>query len=50
MSRLPVDGFPESNGHGRREAGYNVAGRQSNLLVVASKTVTPEALKAQLIE
>jgi hypothetical protein len=30
--------------------GYNVAGRQSNLLVVASKTVTPEQLKSQLIE
>lgn len=50
MSRLPVDGFPESNGHGRRAPGYNVAGRQSNLLVVASKTVTPEELKKQLIE
>ena len=50
MSRLPLDGFPESNGHGRREPGYNVAGRQSNLLVVASKTVTPEQLKASLIE
>jgi TldD protein len=50
MSRLPVDGFPESNGHGRRQPGFNVAGRQSNLLVVASKTVTPEQLKTQLIE
>jgi TldD protein len=50
MSRLPVDGFPKSNGHGRRAEGYNVAGRQSNLLVVASKTVTPEELKKQLIE
>jgi len=50
MSRLPIDGFPESNGHGRRAAGYNVAGRQSNLLVVASKTVTPEELKNKLIE
>jgi TldD protein len=50
MSRLPVDGFPVSNGHGRRAPGYNVAGRQSNLLVVASKTVTSEQLKSQLIE
>jgi TldD protein len=49
MSRLPVDGFPESNGHGRRSGGYNVAGRQSNLLVVASKTVTPDELKKLLI-
>jgi predicted Zn-dependent protease len=50
MSRLPLDGFPESNGHGRRAPGFNVAGRQSNLLVTASKTVTHEELKAQLIE
>jgi predicted Zn-dependent protease len=50
MSRLPVDGFPKSNGHGRRAPGYNVAGRQSNLLVVASKTVSLAELKNQLIE
>jgi TldD protein len=49
MSRLPVDGFPESNGHGRRASGFAVAGRQSNLLVVASQTVTPEELKKKLI-
>lgn len=50
MSRLPIDGSPVSNGHGRRAPGYNVAGRQSNLLVVASKTVSPEELKKQLID
>jgi predicted Zn-dependent protease len=50
MSRLPVDGFPKSNGHGRRYPGRNVAGRQSNLLVTASVTVTPEQLKSQLID
>ena len=50
MSRLPVDGFPESNGHGRRDITRPVAGRQSNLLVVASQTVTPEELKKKLIE
>ena len=50
MSRLPIDGFPESNGHGRRAPGYNVAGRQSNLLVVASQTVSHEQLKKMLIE
>ena len=49
MSRLPVDGFPESNGHGRRAPGYNVAGRQSNLIVTASQTVTPAELKSRLI-
>jgi TldD protein len=37
----PIDGFPESNGHGRKGPFYApVAGRQSNLLVVASLTVT----------
>jgi predicted Zn-dependent protease len=50
MSRLPVDGFPESNGHGRRAVGFNVAGRQSNFLVTASKTVSPEELKKMLIQ
>ena len=50
MSRLPVDGFPESNGHGRRAIMRPVAGRQSNLLVMASQTVTPEELKKKLIE
>src|ERR1051326_4815676 len=50
MSRLPVDGFPVSNGHGRRAVGRNVAGRQSNLLVTASTTVTPEQLKGMLMD
>jgi predicted Zn-dependent protease len=50
MSRLPLDGFPESNGHGRRQPGFSVAGRQSNLLVEASKTVTRDRLKQLLIE
>ena len=50
MSRLPVDGFPESNGHGRRGPNFAATGRQSNLLVMASQTVTPEALKQKLID
>jgi TldD protein len=50
MSRLPVDGFPVSNGHGRHAPGYNIAGRQSNLLVQASKTVSNDELKKLLIE
>jgi predicted Zn-dependent protease len=50
MSRLPLDGFPESNGHARRAPGFTPAGRQSNLLLSASQTVTPEELKKKLIE
>ena len=50
LSRTPVDGFPESNGHGRRQPGYAVAARQSNLLVSTSKA-TPEAdLKKMLLD
>jgi predicted Zn-dependent protease len=50
MSRSPVDGFDQSNGHGRRQQGYAVAARQSNLLVEASKTVSRAELKKMLIE
>ena len=50
MSRLPVDGFPESNGHGRRATGYNVAGRQSNLIISAATSVSRDELKKMLIE
>ncbi len=49
MSRSPVDGFVVSNGHGRRQQGYAVAARQSNLIVVASKTVSRAELKNMLI-
>ena len=50
MSRSPVDGFDRSNGHGRRQQGFAVAARQSNLLVEASKTVPRAELKKLLIE
>ncbi len=50
MSRSPIEGFSHSNGHGRRQQGYAVVARQSNLLVEASKHVTRAELKKQLIE
>lgn len=50
MSRSPVDGFDHSNGHGRRQQGFRVAARQSNLIVDASKTVSRDELKRLLIE
>jgi len=50
MSRSPIEGFSESNGHGRRQQGYPVAARQSNLLVEASKTVSRAELKKMLVE
>ena len=50
MSRTPIDGFPASNGHGRRQAGYNVEARQSNLIVEATGAVSRDELKKKLIE
>jgi hypothetical protein len=50
MSRAPIDGFPRSNGHGRKQAGFPVVARQSNLIVQAAVTVPRARLKQMLIE
>jgi TldD protein len=50
MSRTPISGFDHSNGHGRRQQGYAVVARQSNLVVESSKSVSREQLKRMLIE
>lgn len=50
MSRAPIDGFPNSNAHGRAQAGFVPAARQSNLIVIDSKPVSRERLKQMLIE
>lgn len=50
MSRSPIEGFPQSNGHGRGQPGYGVVSRQSNLLVEAHKSVLFEKLKTMLRE
>lgn len=50
MSRSPVDGFPNSNGHGRRSPGNEVVSRQSNLIVESSKQVSDAALRQMLID
>jgi predicted Zn-dependent protease len=50
MSRAPIEGFPVSNGHGRKQPGLRPVSRQSNLIVeVAPSAVRPD-LKALLIE
>ena len=49
MSRKPVEGIPQSNGHGRKQVGLAPVARQSNLIVeVAPSAVQPD-LKAVLI-
>jgi predicted Zn-dependent protease len=50
MSRSPIEGFPHSNGHGRRQIGATPVSRQGNLIVESSKMVTDAQLRARLIE
>ncbi len=50
LSRSPIEGFPKSNGHGRRQAGLEVVSRQSNLIVESSKAVSDKRLREMLIE
>ncbi len=50
MSRAPIEGFDRSNGHGRRQQGFKVVARQSNLVVESSKQVSRAELKKLLIE
>jgi predicted Zn-dependent protease len=49
MSRLPIASFSNSNGHGRAESGHMPTGRQGNLIVSSSKTVSDAQLRAMLI-
>ena len=50
MSRSPIEGFPNSNGHGRRQQGNAPVARQSNLIVMVDHPVSRDELKRQLIE
>lgn len=50
MSRSPIEGFDRSNGHGRRQQGFPVVARQSNLLVQSSSAVSRPELKKMLIK
>lgn len=48
MSRSPIENFPSSNGHGRRQAGNKAVSRQSNLLVIARESVPVADLRSAL--
>jgi TldD protein len=50
MSRLPIAGFSSSNGHGRAEVGRMPTGRQGNLIVSSSKTVSDKELRQMLVD
>jgi TldD protein len=49
MARMPIEGFPESNGHGRKQVGSASVSRQANLVVQAAAPVSRAALKQQLL-
>ena len=48
LSRVPMDGFPQSNGHGRASDGHDAVSRQSNLIVETSAPQTEETLRKML--
>lgn len=50
MSRSPIDGFLQSNGHGRKDAGFRPVARQSNLIVQVENGHSRDELKAMLLD
>jgi TldD protein len=50
MSRQPLNGFPQSNGHGRRQVGLPPESRQGNLIVESSYKVANARLRQMLID
>lgn len=50
MSRLPIASASNSNGHGRAEVGHMPTGRQGNLIVTSTKSVSNAELRKMLID
>lgn len=50
MSRRPIEGLAESNGHGRREPGNAVVPRQGNLWVETTRGLTDAAMREALVD
>ncbi len=50
MSRLPIASFATSNGHGRAETGRMPTGRQGNLIISSTKTVSDKQLRQMLLD
>lgn len=50
MSRTPIEGFPNSNGHGRKQRGYKPVSRQSNMIIEVADPLSRPALKRKLLE
>lgn len=50
LSKVPIKGFLESNGHGRGQIGMKTVARQGNLIVQSSRGIPLIDLKKKLIE
>jgi predicted Zn-dependent protease len=50
MARMPIEGFLHSNGHGRSQSGMIPVGRQGNLIVTSSHSVSDRELRQRFIE
>lgn len=50
MSRTPIEGISNSNGHGRAQEGMQAVSRQSNMFVESKKPLSREQLRQALID
>jgi predicted Zn-dependent protease len=50
LSRSPLVGFPNSNGHGRRQVGFSPVARQGNLIIESRRKLPDADLRKKLIE
>lgn len=50
MSRMPITGFDQSNGHGRNQPGLMPTGRQGNLIVSSTQAVPEADMRKELID
>ncbi|HHT23339.1 MAG TPA: TldD/PmbA family protein [Bacteroidales bacterium] len=50
MSRIPIEGFPNSNGHGRGNLGIGAEARQSNMIIESSNPLSTEELNKLFID
>ncbi len=50
MSRMPIKDFSVSNGHGRNQPGLMPTGRQGNLIVTSTQSVSEAQLRQKLID
>lgn len=49
LSRSPIEGFQDSNGHGRRQPGSAPVARQGSLIVETEQTVSYDRLRSLLV-